>query len=113
MFKYYGWVRLVEFFLGASIKDVRSREGIVQCAHFAGNGGVDSSDVDVRTFWCKKTLIFWNLCYVRTGEGDWAIADKGRERVNFSRFSADVRMDGRPPTTKLLISLSRLSYHKW
>jgi len=42
-----------------SIKDIRSW-GVVQC----GQGG-GSSDVDVRTFWCKSHRVFRNLWCVR------------------------------------------------
>jgi len=35
----------------------------------ADTGGGDSSDADVRTFWCKKLLIFRNLWCVHTEKG--------------------------------------------
>jgi len=37
-----------------SIKDIRSQgEGVVQCGYFVVKGE-ESSDADIRTFWCTK-----------------------------------------------------------
>jgi len=44
---------------GLSIKDV-------QCGHFTDKEWGSSSDVDVRSFWCKKNSGFWIFWYVRT-----------------------------------------------
>jgi len=70
------------------MKDVRSPGGLPS----PDKGG--SSDADVRTFWCKKTMDFLNLLCVRTDGGG------GVEPVgtfcgqggggNFSRFCTDV-----------------------
>jgi len=49
---------------GCPYKAFAIRGGIVQCGHFADKG--DSSDADVRTFWCKTHRIFRNLWRVRT-----------------------------------------------
>jgi len=49
-----------------SIKEVRS-QGVCQVRNFWGQRGGGSSTTDVlRTFWCKKLRIFWNLWCDRT-----------------------------------------------
>jgi len=72
----------VLYILGAvvSIKAVRSQRG-KGCLSSADKGG--SSDVDVRTFWCRNIEYFWILWCVRTDRGEGVT-------VNFSRFCADL-----------------------
>jgi len=81
--------------LGPSIKDVCSQggRGFVQCGHFADKEEGGSSDVDVRTFWCKNLEFFEIYGVSARTRGCWASADILRTRgrgVNFSRFCADV-----------------------
>jgi len=52
-------------------KDVRIQGRFIQCGHFANKRG--SSYADVRTFWCKKHLIFRNLWCVNTDKEGWGI----------------------------------------
>jgi len=83
---------------GPSIKDVRSQ----------GGGGLssadkgDSSDVDVRTFWCKNYRVFRNFWCVRTDKGEegvqgWAslymLQTRGRRSI-FGDFVRTFFTDG-------------------
>jgi len=63
-----------------SIKDVRS-QGVRGCPvrTFFGQGVY--LRYDVRTFWCKKTSDFSKI---------YGVYERKREKVNFSRFCADV-----------------------
>jgi len=95
-----------------SIKDVRSQGvgGFVQCGYLRAIREGSSSDADVRTFWYKKLQIFRNLWCVRTDKGGRGLsqyghfADKGRWRVNFSRFFVRSLLRLGPNNLKILQS---------
>jgi len=103
---------IVVFLKGLPIKDVRSQGGFVQCGQFAYKE--DSSDADVRTFWCKKLRIFQNLWCVRTDSARKVeqlrtfCGQRGR-RVKFSRFRADI-FYGRPLTGLLLYPMIKQTW---
>jgi len=86
-------------------KDVRNQGGgLFNADIFRTREKEGSSDVDVRTFWCKNLITFWctfrNLWCVRTDKGRWEVepvrtfCGQG-EGVNFSRICANV-FYGRP-----------------
>jgi len=88
-------IYLPYFTKGLSIKDIRGQgEGVVQCGHFSDKGGGGSSDVDVRTFWCKSSDFSKFMVCPREQRGRGLnqcghFANKA-EGVNYSRFCADV-----------------------
>jgi len=72
LLRYYSiFLSWLNFFVQGAVHKGRLQSGgeVVQCWHFMDKGGGGSSDVDVRTFWCKKHRIFWNLWRVRTDKG--------------------------------------------
>jgi len=54
-------------------------------------GEGSSSDVDVRTFWCKKTLDFTKFIVCPHGQGGWTSATFCRQRARGSIFNGFVR----------------------
>jgi len=66
----YSFQRNLKCVKGLSIKDVRVREGGVFGVYSVRTWGGDSSDADVRNFWCKKLRIFRNSWRVLTNKGD-------------------------------------------
>jgi len=58
-----------------------------------GQAGESSSDVDVRTFWCKKTSDFLKFIVYPQGQGGFnqcGLLPTRGEGVNFSQFCVDV-----------------------
>jgi len=93
--------------LGTLHKRLPKSWGFVQCGHFSDKGV--SSDADVRTIWCKKTLDFSKFMVCPHGQGGRGVKPvrtffgQGERGVNFSRFWKDV-FYGRP------LMLSHLKY---
>jgi len=84
------------FVWGLSIKDVRTHWGgwFVQCRHFTNKEGGDSSDANVRALFGAKNIGFFEIMVCPQGGGGVEPVRARGKRINFSRFCADVFMDG-------------------
>jgi len=77
---------------GLSIKDVRSQGEFVQCGHFSDKGSFFKCERP--HFLVQKSSNFSKFMVCPHGQRELSqcghFSDKGGERVNFSRFCADV-----------------------